>query len=99
MIARRALQLLVPFLALLAASPSPSSSSSSDCPAGCACKWISGKETTLCTQLGLTGVPSGAAQGTQVRKCDLGCVTPCRNVSHATQNKSEGLPLWMKFPC
>ena len=68
MIARRALQLLVPFLALLAASPSPSSSSSSDCPPGCVCKWISGKETTLCTQLGLTGVPSGAAQGSQVRQ-------------------------------
>ena len=64
----RAFQVLVAFLALLAApsaSPSPSSSSS-DCPPGCACKWISGKETALCTQLGLTGVPMGAAQGTQV---------------------------------
>ena len=66
---RRAFQVLVAFLALLAApsaSPSPSSSSSSDCPPGCTCKWISGKETALCTQLGLTGVPVGAAQGTQV---------------------------------
>ena len=65
---RRAFQVLVAFLALLAApsaSPSPSSSAS-DCPPGCACKWISGKETALCTQLGLTGVPVGAAQGTQV---------------------------------
>ena len=83
MIARRA-QLLVPFLALLAASPSPSSSSSSysDCPPGCACKWISGKETTLCTQLGLTGVPSGAAQGTQVRR--QRCPRLCASIIHAT---------------
>ena len=64
---QRSLQVLVAFLALLAApSASPSPSSSSDCPPGCTCKWISGKETALCTQLGLTGVPVGAAQGTQV---------------------------------
>ena len=71
MIARRRwrralLQVLVAFLATLAAPASPSPSSSSDCPPGCACKWISGKETALCKQLGLTGVPVGAAQGTQV---------------------------------
>ena len=64
---------LVPFLAAAAAalaapaSSSPPSSSSSDCLPGCVCKWISGKETALCTQLGLTGVPLGAAPGTQVR--------------------------------
>ncbi len=42
-------------------------SSGGDCPAGCVCKWISGKETTVCAGLGLKRLPKNMAFGTQVR--------------------------------
>ncbi len=45
---------------------SAAGSGAPDCPSGCECKWRDGKETTACAGLGLSDIPDGVAQGTQV---------------------------------